>query len=160
MAVRIVVDSSSDISEQEAKKIGVEIISIPINFGEEDYFDGVDITKEEFYNKLAVCEDLPKTSQVSAYRFEEVFDKIIENGDDVVAIVLSSKLSATCDNAINASKKYNGKVFVVDSLSATAGMRILVDYALRLVAENKTAKEIYEADIYYYSKNKATMSYL
>ena len=144
MAVKIVVDSSSDISEQEAKQLGVEMIAIPINFGEEDYLDGVDITKEDFYAKLASCDQLPKTSQISAYRFEEVFDECVKNGDEVVAIVLSSKLSSTCDNAFKVAEKYNGKVFVIDSLSATAGMRILVDYALRLVKENKTAKEIYE----------------
>ena len=144
MAVKIVVDSSSDITEQEAQALGVTMLPIPINFGEEDYMDGVDITKAEFYDKLASCVELPKTSQISAYRFEEAFDAHVNNGDEVVAIVLSSKLSATCDNAINVSKKYNGKVYVVDSLSATAGMRILVDYALRLVNENKSAKEIYE----------------
>ena len=144
MAVKIVVDSSSDISEKEAHELGIVMLPIPINFGEEDYLDGVDITKTEFYEKLETCTELPKTSQISAYRFEEVFDECVKNGDEVVAIVLSSKLSATCDNAIKVSEKYNGKVFVVDSLSATAGMRILVDYALRLAAENKSAKEIYD----------------
>ncbi len=144
MAVKIIVDSSSDISAIEAKEIGIIMLSIPINFGEEDHLDGVDISKSEFYDKLSRCDELPKTSQISAYRFEEVFEECVKNGDEVVAIVLSSKLSATCDNAIKAAEQYKDKVFVVDSLSATAGMRILVDYALRLAKENKSAKEIYE----------------
>lgn len=144
MSVKIVVDSSSDITEEMAKELGITMLPIPINFGDEDFMDGVDITKEEFYDKLAICSDLPKTSQVSAYRFEEVFDSHVKNGDDVVAIVLSSELSATCNNAKQVAEKYDGRVFVVDSLSATAGMRILVDYALMLVKENKSAKEVYE----------------
>lgn len=144
MAVKIVVDSSSDITEKEAKEMGVIMLPIPINFGEEDYFDGVDITKEEFYDKLSECAILPKTSQVSAFRFEEVFEECVKKGDDVVAIVLSSKLSATCNSALQASERFKDKVFVVDSLSATAGMKILVEYALMLVNENKSAKEIYE----------------
>lgn len=144
MAVKIVVDSSSDITEQEAQELGITMLAIPINFGGDDYMDGVDITKKEFYDKLAQCEELPKTSQVSFFRFEEVFEQHTKNGDEVVAIVLSSQLSATYNSAVQASEKYKGKVYVVDSLSATAGMRILTDYALRLVAENKSAKEIYE----------------
>ena len=144
MAVKIVVDSSSDITEQEAQELGITMLAIPINFGGDDYMDGVDITKAEFYDKLAQCEELPKTSQVSFFRFEEVFEQHTKNGDEVVAIVLSSQLSATYNSAVQASEKYKGKVYVVDSLSATAGMRILTDYALRLVAENKSAKEIYE----------------
>lgn len=144
MAVKIVVDSSSDITEVEANEMGIIMLPIPINFGGEDYFDGVDITKEEFYQKLSVCSDLPKTSQISAFRFEEVFEKCVSSGDEVVAIVLSSKLSSTCNSAMQAAEKFKDKVFVVDSLSATAGMRILVDYALQLVSENKSAKEIYE----------------
>lgn len=143
MSVRIIVDSSSDISEAEAKALSVFMLPIPINFGKEDYLDGVDITKAEFYDKLAAADELPKTSQISAYRFEEVFNECVKAGDDAVAIVLSSKLSATCDNAFKAAEKFSGKVFVVDSLSATAGVRILVDYALRLVRENKSAEEIY-----------------
>lgn len=144
MAVKLVIESSSDIEEKEAQELGVTMLSIPITFGTEEYYDGVDITKEEFYKKLAECTDMPKTSQITAFRFEEVFDKHVKNGDEVVAIVLSSELSATCNSAKQAADKFDGKVFVVDSLSATAGIRILVDYALRLIEEKKSAKEIYE----------------
>ena len=109
MAVKIVVDSSSDITEKEAQELGITMLAIPINFGDEDYFDGVDISKAEFYDKLAMCDELPKTSQVSFFRFEEVFESHVRNGDEVVAIVLSSQLSATYNSAVQASEKFKEK---------------------------------------------------
>lgn len=144
MAVKLVIESSSDIEEKDAQELGVTMLPIPITFGSEEFYDGLDITKAEFYDKLAMSEELPKTSQITAFRFEEVFEKHVKNGDEVVAIVLSSRLSATYNRAVQASEQFKDKVFVVDSLSATAGIRILIDYALKLIAENKTAKEIYE----------------
>ena len=144
MSVKLVIESSSDIDEKQAKELGVTMLPIPITFGTEEFYDGVDISKAEFYDKLSDSVELPKTSQITAYRFEEAFEKHILEGDDVIAIVLSSELSATCNNAKQAAEKFPNRVFVVDSLSATAGIRILVDYALELIDNNKSAKEIYE----------------
>ncbi len=144
MAVRLVVESSSDIDIKEAEKLGVTMLPIPITFGEEEYKDGVDITRELFYEKLEKSTDLPKTSMINAYAFEEVFEKCVSSGDEVVAIVLSSRLSGTFNAAKTASESFGDKVFVVDSLSATAGLKILIEYALKLAKDGKSAKEIYE----------------
>lgn len=144
MAVKLVIESSSDIDSKQAEKLGITMLSIPITFDNENFSDGVDITPGEFYDKLVSSTNLPKTSQITAFRFEEAFEAHINNGDEVVAIVLSSKLSATCNSAKQAAEKFNGKVYVVDSLSATAGIKILVEYALRLIDEGKSAKEIFK----------------
>ena len=144
MAVKLVIESSSDIDNKEAEKLGITMLSVPITFGEEEFSDGINITKSVFYDKLVKCSSLPKTSMINTYRFEEAFDEHIKNGDEVVAIVLSSQLSATCNSAKQASEKFNGKVYVVDSLSATAGIKVLIEYALRLINEGKSAKEIFE----------------
>ena len=144
MGIKILVDSSSDISAKEAERLGVEMLPIPITFGDVEFEDGVSINTQEFYDKLTSSPTLPKTSQINGFRFEEAFERIVNGGDEVVAIVLSSKLSSTCTNAKQSAEKFAGKVFVVDSLSATAGIRVLVDYALNLVKEGKTAQEIYE----------------
>ena len=144
MAVKLVIDSSSDIDSKEAEKLGITMLPIPITFGEEEFMDGENITREQFYEKLVKCNELPKTSMINVYRFEEVFKKHVNNGDDVVAIVLSSGLSGTFNAALTASENFKGRVFVVDSLSATAGIKILVEYALTLINEGKSAKEIYE----------------
>lgn len=144
MSVKIVVDSSSDIDWKEAEKLGVSMIPMLINFDEAEYMDGVDISRDEFYEKLVKCSNLPKTSMINAFRFEEEFRRHVENGDEVVAIVLSSKLSGTCEAAKEAASNFNEKVFVVDSLNASAGIKLLANYALMLVEEGKSAKEVYE----------------
>ena len=145
MSVKLVIDSSSDINSKEAEKLGVSMLPLSISFGEQEYWDGVDITNQEFYEKLKKCSSLPKTSQINSFRFEEVFEKHVNNGDEVVAILLSSRLSATCDSAKQAAEKFKGKVFVVDSLSVTAGIQGLIEYALHLIEQGKSAQEIFNA---------------
>ena len=144
MSVKLVIESSSDIESVEAEKLGVTMLSVPISFGEEDFLDGRNISSKEFYEKLVKYSTLPKTSQINAFRFEEAFEAHVKNGDEVVAIVLSSQLSASCNSAKQAAEKFKDKVFVVDSLSATAGIKVLIEYALRLIEEGKSGKEIYE----------------
>jgi len=144
--VKLVIDSAADISEKEAQELGVKMLAMPITFeNDEEFYDGVNLFPHEFYQKLEKCNELPKTSQITKYRFEEAFEEEVKAGNDVVAIVLSSKLSNTCNNAKQAGEKFPGRVFVVDSLNATAGQKLLVEYALRLIKEGKSAKEVYDA---------------
>ena len=85
---------------------------------------------------------MPQTSQVNEYRFGEAFSSLTADGSEVVAITLSSKLSGTYASAVKAAKPYAGKVYVVDSLNACIGERILMEYAVRLAEEGRGAKEI------------------
>lgn len=144
MAIKLVIDSASDISKDEAKKLGIHVIPIIISFGDEDYLDGDTLLPQDFYKKLLSSSILPKTTQVNPYRFEEEIDQFIKNGDEVIIITMSSKISGTYLNAKQVAEKYNGKVVVIDSLNACAGERILGLYALKLINENKTLKEIEE----------------
>lgn len=139
--IKILIDSASDIDANEAKELGVELIPMIVNFGDEEYFDGVNLSHEEFFEKLIESDELPKTSQINETRFEESFKELTENGDEVIAIVISSKLSGTYSSATKAAEKFNGKVHVVDSIEACIGERILCNYALRLVKENKLSAE-------------------
>ena len=142
MAIKIMVDSASDITQKEAEQLGIYMIPMSITFGLEEFYDGVDILPENFYEKLIENREMPKTSQVSEYRFVKELTPIVESGNEVILITLSSKLSATFNSAKKASEKFNGKVFVVDSMSAAAGERLLVEYALQLIEQGKTAQEI------------------
>lgn len=142
MAVKLLVDSSSDISREEAGALGIDMIPMSISFDGEEYWDGVDLTKREFFEKLIESRELPKTSQINTFRFEERMQALTEDGSEVVAITLSSKLSGTYANAVQAAEAFGGKVYVVDSLNASAGERILVEYALRLMGEGMSAGEI------------------
>ena len=142
MATKIVIDSASDINEKDANAAGVILLPMEIKFDEEEYLDGVNLFPTEFYEKLIESDTLPKTSQINPYRFEEVFDEIVANGDECVVITISSKLSGTYASAVQAAQKYPEKVFVVDSLNACVGERLLCQYAQRLLAQGKSAKEI------------------
>ncbi len=144
MAVKFLIDSASDVSKNEAESMGVTMLPMAITFGTEEYYDGVDLMPGQFYEKLVESDELPKTSQISAYRFEEEFEKLTANGDEVVAIVISSKLSGTFNMAKQASEKFNGKVFVLDSLSAATGERLLLEVGKKLAEQGKTAKEIFD----------------
>lgn len=140
--VKIIIDSGSDITEKEAIKLGIGFLPIEVRFGDEEYLDGVDLTSETFYDKLETSKDFPKTSQINPFRFEECFTKETFDGSEVVMITLSSKISGTYQRALEGSKKFEGKVFVVDSLNATAGERILGLHALKLASQGISAKEI------------------
>lgn len=142
MAIRLMVDSASDISKKEAEELGITMIPMIITIGNNDYFDGVDLLPEQFYEKLIECNDLPKTSQVTAYRFKETFDELTKDGDEVICITISSRLSGTYDGACLAAHAYEGKVRVVDSMNACIGERLLCLYALRLIKEGHTMDEI------------------
>lgn len=140
--VKILFDSASDISLEEANAMGAELISIKIRFGDEEFSDGVDLTREEFFKKLSGSDKLPQTSQINPAEFAAAFEKLTSDGSEVVCITLSSKLSGTFKNAVGAAEKFGGKVFVVDSLNASTGEKILCQHALRLVKEGLGAAEI------------------
>ena len=140
MGVRIIVDSSADLAPQVRERITV--IPLALRFGEEEYLDGINITNREFYEKLAVAKDLPTTSQATPFAIAAFFAEAVENGDDVVAVMLSSGLSGTYQSALMAAQEYEGRVFVVDSRNVTIGSAILAEYALRLADSGRSAPEI------------------
>lgn len=139
---KLIIDSASDIHKEEAERLGVTLVPIEIRFGEESYLDGVDLYPARFYEKLIESDELPQTSQINPFRFEEVFEKATENGDEAVVITISSKLSGTYASAKQAAEKFAGKVFVVDSMNACVGERLLCLYALRLISEGFSAESL------------------
>jgi len=141
MAIHIITDSGSDIVNNNIPNLTVLPITIRFDDGKE-YKDGYDITHEEFYERLIESEALPTTSQVTPIVFEEAYKKITDAGDIALVITISSKLSGTYQSAMIAADEYEGKVFVVDSLSVAVGTRALVDYAFKLIDEGKTVTEI------------------
>lgn len=145
MAVQIIVDSTADFSAKEIEKRQITCIPMTITFGNEQYIDGVDLTKEEFFVKLMNEKEFPKTSQPSPAKFAECFEEAKENGDDVVAILVSGALSGTVQSATIAKDiaEHEG-VYIVDSNTVTLGIRLLVDHAVRMRDQGKGAAEIVE----------------
>lgn len=142
MAVKILIDSASDIDLDEANELGIELIPMKITFEDGEFSDGVDLSHKKFFEKLVESTALPRTSLINEFRFEEEFQKLTADGSEVIAITLSSKLSGTYKCACKAAEKFGGRVKVVDSLNASAGERLLCEYALRLREEVRSADEI------------------
>ena len=140
MSLKIVLDSTSDIVPELLGKF--EIVPLTVNFGEEEFIDGVTITREEFYAKLIESDVIPTTSQASPEAFERVFKKLVENGDEVLCITVASKLSGTYQSACIAAEEFPGKVRVIDSRSVAIGSAILAEFALYLLEKGLSAEEI------------------
>ena len=80
MSIKLIIDSAADISKEEADKLGITLIPMRVRFNQEEYLDGVNLTPEMFYNKLVESSELPKTSQITPFEFEQEFDKVVKNG--------------------------------------------------------------------------------
>ncbi|MBR5870861.1 MAG: DegV family protein [Clostridia bacterium] len=144
MGVKIIVDSASDITAAYAEEHGIGFAPLKTTLGGTEYRDGIEIVPDVFFEKLEANKELARTSQVNVEEFRVLFEKAVNDGDDVVVVTISSGLSGTCQSAVAAAAEFPGKVFVVDSLSATAGEQVLICRALQLKEEGKTAKEIFD----------------
>ncbi|MBO5281602.1 MAG: DegV family protein [Lachnospiraceae bacterium] len=140
MSIRIITDSASDIPQ--GLREDLTVLPMHVYFGQEEFLDGVNLSHKQFYERLIEEEELPKTSQISPFEFEHVYEEAVAAGEQVIVITISSKLSGTYQSACIAAADYEGRVYVVDSLNATLGERCLVDYALRLKEQGKTAEQI------------------
>lgn len=139
--IRILIDSASDLEKEEAEQLGVVLVPMKVRFGDEEYSDGINLSHKEFFEKLIENNDFPQTSQINEYVWDEEFSRLTADGSEVLAVTISSRLSGTYSCALKAAKKFGGKVQVVDSLQACIGERILLQYAMRLVAEGKNLQE-------------------
>ncbi|MGM9589449.1 MAG: DegV family protein [Faecousia sp.] len=140
MNVKIIVDSTADLTAQVRSR--VEVVPLTIHFGEEEYVDRVTIDSRTFYEKLIESDVLPTTSQATPYAFEETFRQAVDAGFQVVCITCSSKLSGTYQSAAIAAEEFPGQVFVVDSQTIALGSAILTEYALGLVDKGMDAQTI------------------
>ena len=138
--LKIITDSAADLPQPCRPEITV--LPMAVTFGEEQFLDGVDLAHRQFYEKLIEGDALPTTSQINPAQFEEAFRRAVDEGEDVVAVVLSSKLSGTCQSARIAAEEFPGRVFVVDSENATIGQQILVRRALDLLDQGLDAAAI------------------
>ena len=143
MAVKFIIDSASDLLPSECKKLGVTHVPLTVRFGENEFADAVDLSHKKFYKMLTSGkEEHPTTSQVTPAAWAEAMEEVVENGDTAVVIAVSSKLSGTYQSACIAAADFEGKVFVVDSMTATIGERLLLQYGLELVNEGLDAATV------------------
>ena len=141
--VKLVVDSTVDLSPELYKEVDADVVPLQVNFGTEVYFDGVDITPDELYKKVDEKGVLPSTAAVSSAKFQEVFKKWVDQGYDIVYLGIGSGFSSSFQSAYIAAQEFEeGRVFPVDSLNLSTGTGLLVIQAHKMIKEGLSAKEI------------------
>ena len=146
MAVKVVTDSTSDIPPDLAEELGVAVVPPMIFFGAEGFKDGVDITKDEFFEKLTTGDVMPTTAQPSVGDFLEVYRPLAEAGHDIVSVHLSGKLSGTVNSArLAAQEMPDATVEIVDTGLASVGVTLAVKAAVDAVAGGGSAAEAADA---------------
>lgn len=141
--VRIVTDSVSDIPEEYVYEYNINVIPLKVILGEHVYEDRINITPDKVFERIEKSGEFPKTSQVTPFEFIRVFDEITKDGDEVLAIVMSSKMSGTYNSALVAKNELSDrKIEVVDSKAITLGYGLIVIKAAKMAKEGKTVDEI------------------
>lgn len=139
--IAIVTDSNSGITQKEGKELGISVIPMPFYINEELYFEDITLTQEEFYQRLDEDADI-KTSQPAPGDVLDLWEKLLEDHDEIVHIAMSSGLSSSCATAAMLADDYDGKVQVVDNQRISVTQRQSVADAMKLAEEGKSAKEI------------------
>ena len=139
--VIVVTDSNSGITPDEAKELGVEVIPMPFYIDEQMYYENIDLTQEQFYEKLTAGGDI-KTSMPLVGDVTDKWDEFLKENDEIVYIPMSSGLSSSCETAYMLSQDYDGKVQVVNNQRISVTMRQSVIDAKNLAEAGKNAAEI------------------
>lgn len=139
--VIVVTDSNSGITPDEAKMLGVEVLPMPFYINEQMYYENINLTQEQFYEKLAAGGDI-KTSMPLVGDVTDKWDELLKENDEIVYIPMSSGLSSSCETAYMLSQDYDGKVQVVNNQRISVTMRQSVIDAKKLAEEGKNAVEI------------------
>ena len=139
--VRIITDSNSGITVEEARELGVTVLPMPFSINEEVYFEQESLTQEQFYEELAAGKDI-MTTQPSPGQVMGIWDEALKEYDEIVYIPMSSGLSGSYQTAAMLAEDYEGKVHVVNNQRISVTQRQSVLDALRLLEVGKSAKEI------------------
>jgi DegV family protein with EDD domain len=151
--IRIVTDSVSDIPQNLIDDLEIVVLPLTVNFEHKSYRDGIDLSVEDFFKLLKESPKLPTTSQVTPGEFLNTFKELTTNGDEVIAILMSSKLSGTYNSAMTAKDILGGAAIdVIDSQGVTLGYGLLVIEGARMAKNGYTRKEIIDRITYMQEK--------
>ncbi|MBR5944595.1 MAG: DegV family protein [Lachnospiraceae bacterium] len=141
--IAVVTDSNSGITKEDAKELGVYVIPMPFKIGEEEYFEGVNITQEEYYEKVDESVSV-MTSQPSTGVVLDLWEELLQEYDEIVHIPMSSGLSGSTQTAKMLSADFDGRVEVVDNKRIAVTLRRSCIEAVNLIKAGKSAAEIRE----------------
>lgn len=139
--IAVVADSNSGYTPEEAKAAGVHFIPMPFYIDEKEYFEGVNLSHEEFFDFLAKDADV-STSQPLPGSMLSLWDELLESYDEIIYLPMSSGLSGTCQTATMLAQDYDGRVYVVDNQRISVPLKHCVQDALIMAEMGKSAKEI------------------
>lgn len=143
MGIRIVIDSTSDVTEEIIEEYNLKMVPLTVNFENESFLDKIELSSSDFFEKLEKSDKLPTTSQVSPGAFVEAFSEILLEGDQVLGIFLASEFSGTYDSARIAKDMIGSdNIRIIDSRSVCLGTFSLILEAIRLVNERKTIDQV------------------
>jgi len=147
MTVKIVTDSLSDITSDLAQELGITVVPLTVSFGHESFLDRVEITTNEFYRRLSTEDILPKTTQPHPGVFADVYNKLAEETDEILVIVLSSKLSGTYQSATNAKSMVRKEchIEVIDSQKVAMSLGLVVIAAAKIAQTGANLDEVMAA---------------
>lgn len=143
--VKIITDSTCDLGVKRMEELGLEVISLAVNFDEESYYDLIDINTDTLYEKIKEKKMLPKTAAVPIMTYMDVFQKYVDMGYEVVFMGISKSMSRSFENAILAAREVNeDKIFIVDSMNLSTGIGLLLLKACKYRDQGDDAKTIAE----------------
>ena len=141
--LRIITDSTSDISVEKAKEMKIDVVALNVVFNQQSYRDGIDINNQEFYERLETAKILPSTSQPSPEAFVKLFEDVKANKQEAIVLLLSSKISGTVQSAKIAKDLVDYQhIHIIDSLQTTISLHLLVTIATTLRKEGKDTQSI------------------
>ena len=162
MPVRIITDSTADIPPQLAAEFGIRVMPLYVHFGDEVYRDGIDLKPDEFYPRLVANKTLPTTSTVAPVEFAQICDELSKETNEILAITLSSKLSATYDVALQGRdlrKDKKCRVEVLDSKLFSMALGLVVIGAARQAREGASLDDVVESAKGLYSRIHVRMTF-
>ena len=158
--IKIITDSTLDLPAELIREKNIEVLPLLINFGEESYLDGVEITTKEMIDKINATGILPTTAQVTPNRFEETFKKYLDEGYKIVVLTLSSDMSGTYQSACIAKDMLESDdIVVIDSRNVTSGLGLLALKACELRDKGLGIKEIEEEILKAIPKVKSSLNF-
>jgi DegV family protein with EDD domain len=140
--VKIITDSSTGLPESYVQEFSIEVLPLNLHFDGKDYRDGVDIKTSDFYTRMAQSDQLPKTSQVSEYAFEQAFRQYLDQGYDILALPVSGRISSTMASALSAQTEFPGApIEIVDTQLVAMALSFQVLTAARAAAAGASLAE-------------------
>lgn len=140
--IAIVTDSTADLPPEAAQELGITVVPLTVNFGQQQYLDGVDLSSKDFYPLLAASSTLPTSSQPSPGQFQAVYKRLLRDYESIISVHISSGLSGTVNSALAAKEMVTGDIHVIDSKSISLGVGLIVLEAREMVEKGLGTKEI------------------